>query len=54
MARPNPNTTRLGSITIKPEWALNLDRLATADGRTISDLVRDALRDYFKKRGVPA
>lgn len=55
MARPlNPNTVRLGTLKVKPEVAEGLNQLAELDGRTINDVVREALREYFKKRGIDA
>lgn len=49
--RANQHTQRL-SLYLKPEWAQALDALALQDGRSLNDLVREALRDYFKRRGV--
>lgn len=48
---PNPHTQRL-SLYLKPEWAEALDQLAGQDGRSLNDVTREALRDYFRKRGV--
>lgn len=53
MPRPKVHSHRLTSLYVKPEWADNLERLAADEGRTISDLMRDALREYFKKRKLP-
>jgi predicted transcriptional regulator len=47
------HTQRLGTIKVKPEWASQLDALAREDGTSISGVVRDALRLYFKRRKLP-
>lgn len=48
--RPNQNSHRMGTLWIQPQQAAALDRLAETDGRTISDLVRDAIRAYVQSR----
>ena len=51
MARTrNTNTKRLGSITVQPEQFKQLEGIAAADGRSISDVVRDAIKSYIAKR----
>lgn len=49
-SRPNANSHRLGSIWIQPEHAEQLEQIAATDGRTISDLIRDAIKALIDKR----
>lgn len=47
--RPNVNTHRLGTLWVKPELADRLAELATREGRSLSDLMREALSQYLAK-----
>jgi predicted transcriptional regulator len=44
------NTKRLGSIMMQPAQFERLELIASADGRSISDVVRDAIREYLARR----
>jgi len=47
---PYMRTTKTYSITMPPEMAKQLERLARKENRTISELVREALRQYQQKQ----
>lgn len=38
------------TISLPPDVASEIDRLATAEGRTRSDLLREAFRQYAERR----
>lgn len=50
MATPTANTHRLGTIYIPAEHAEQLEALATQDGRSMNDHVRDAIKRYLARR----
>lgn len=50
--RPNVNTYRLGSLWIHPDDAEALNEIADAEGRTISDLVRQAIKLLVAERRI--
>lgn len=45
------NTQRL-TVNVQPEVALALDALSREQGRTLSEVVREALRAYLRKHGT--
>lgn len=49
-ATRNTNTKRLGSVTMQPALFEAIERIAAVDGRSISDVVRDAIRAYVQQR----
>jgi predicted DNA-binding protein len=51
--RPPANNHRLGTIKVPTEWAEHLDQLSRDEGRSINELVREALRAYLKRRKLP-
>lgn len=42
------HTHRLGSIRVEPGMAAKLDRLSAREGRSINELVREALDRYLR------
>ena len=53
MARPqNVNTYRLGSLWVRPEVAERLRDLSQREGRSLSELLREALSEYLKRNQV--
>lgn len=47
-----PRTTETITISIPPEMAAELARVQKAEHRTRSELVREALRQYFRTASV--
>ena len=47
-------TSRTKSISLPPEQLRRVERLAKRENRTISELVREALRHYEQKQEAPA
>ena len=46
-ASRNTNTKRLGSITVQPEQFDKLEATARKEGRSLSDVVRAAIKSYL-------
>lgn len=46
-ASRNTNTKRLGSITVQPEQFVRLEEIARDEGRSLSDVVRAAIKAYI-------
>jgi predicted transcriptional regulator len=44
-------TTGTVTISLPPELAVEVDRLANQEGRTRSELLREAFRQYAERRG---
>lgn len=53
-ASRNTNTKRLGSITVQPEQFARLEQIAYDEGRSLSDVVRAALKNYLAGKDAPA
>ncbi len=47
-------TSRTKSISLPPEQLRRVERLAKRENRTISELVREALRRYEQRQQAPA
>ena len=55
--RPDPllaATPRARSITLPPEMAAEAERLAKEEGRTMSELMREAFRRYRQESALDA
>lgn len=48
MARTDPN--RLGSLRVDPDTRMQLDKLSAATGKSINEIVREAIAAYLKRR----
>lgn len=53
MARPRMHSHKMSGFYVKPAWAAQLDKIARESGRTTSDVLRESLVEYFKKRRLP-
>ncbi len=42
------------TVYLEPDTALDLKQLATAEGRSQAELIRDALGDYTRRKKRPA
>lgn len=47
--RKDANTHRLGTLWVRPEVADRLRAAALREGRSVSDVMRQALNDYLRK-----
>lgn len=45
---------RLGSLWVTPETGVALDRLSAESGKSINEIVREALAAHLKRRRVAA
>lgn len=52
--KPVQHSHRLGSIWVTPEMKAALDRLSVASGRSMNEIVRDALAAELKRRARSA
>lgn len=44
---------RLGSIWVTPETAFALDRLSAETGKSINEIIREALAAHLRRRTLP-